>query len=196
MFSKLKRKTEFLAITDKDLFFALLKGQGGAGKVSDQAFETIQNRCQKFELFTKSVKDLQRHTCFLIVVRGAIRFAGVLHNPDGVSKTTICYDIAQTAPGLRKSLTVFECFWSDNLFWKKFVIAVINKDKIGDEYWQTQIEQEQSSTQVTTNIGGWVNGQTWATQASRNREMSDFIGGGHRGVSDIENVSDLGAVNF
>ncbi|HEX7391284.1 MAG TPA: hypothetical protein VF286_14335, partial [Acidiphilium sp.] len=119
-----------------------------------------------------------------------------LHSPDGVSKGGLSYDLAKSAPAVRNGLTVFECFWSDNLYWKKYVTNVIDKNKIGDEYWQDQVEQEQSQTQATTNIGGWVNGDTWATQASRNQESRDFIAGIHRGSENIETISSLGAINF
>ncbi|HEX7389647.1 MAG TPA: hypothetical protein VF286_06020 [Acidiphilium sp.] len=196
MFDKLKSKTEFLAVTNKDLFFALLKGRGGTAGVSASALKRIQERYQKFERFSGAVKDLQSRTCFLIVTRGSPRFAGVLHSPDGVSKGGLSYDLAKSAPAVRSGLTVFECFWSDNLFWKKFVTNVIDKNKIGDDYWQDQVEQEQSQTRATTNIGGWVNGDTWATQASRNQESRDFIAGTHRGSENIEDISSLGAINF
>lgn len=194
MFDKLKGKTEFLAISDKDLFFATLKGQAGAQPVSASALKQIQNKYQKFQVFSGAVKDLQQQTCFLIVRRGTIRFAGLLHKATGISKVSLSYDLAKSAPSVRQDLTVFECFWSDNLFWKKFVTNVINKNKLTDDYWQDQVEQEQSRLNATTNIGGWVNGQTWAAQSSRNQEMRDFIAGSHRGSA--EDISSLGAINF
>ncbi|MEO3384813.1 hypothetical protein [Mesorhizobium sp. CAU 1741] len=180
---------------DEDLMNAIIKGSGSTKELSSSARATVSKKLASFKLFRSSISTIGPRTAYLIVRNPSTRFIGVVYSEDGINNHDS--DLAVMA-AVRKNQTysVFERFWSDGIFWRKYVDYAFRKRIFGGPQLDA-VEDEQQRSQITTNRDGWINGRTWYDQANDGADspLPSTLAGGHRGEQ--EELRTLrGAVNF
>jgi hypothetical protein len=188
MFDKFKRGVQFLVTKDKDTMFALIKGANSQKPVSASAFAQITRKYQSYAAFTMA----QGSTALLIVRNPNVRFVGVVHCDQGIPPHDFDLAVAATR-GDRFEL--FERFWSDSVFWSKYVQYAFKKQIFGGDKLEL-VEQEQQRTDISSNRDGWVNGRTWQSQERDGFEDGGAWAGSHRGLGDADDIRTRTAVNF
>ena len=188
MFDKFKRGVQFLVTKDKETMFALIKGANSQKPVSASAFAQITKKYQSYAAFTMA----KGSTALLIVRNPNVRFVGVVHCDQGMAPHDFDLAVAATR-GDRFEL--FERFWSDSVFWSRYVQYAFKKQIFGGDKLE-MVEQEQQRTDIKSNRDGWVNGRTWQSQERDGFEDGGAWAGSHRGLGDVDDIRTRNSVNF
>lgn len=194
MFEKTKRGTQFLVTKDEDMLKAIVKGKASTKALSPKAAAKFDKGLVSYKAFRSSISDIGKCTAYLVVRTPETRFVGVVHNEAGISGFDT--DMAVLAMTRRnETFSIFETFWADGIFWKKYVQYAFRKRIFGGPQLAA-VEEEQRKTKIRTNRDGWVNGNTWQEQNQDGfRAPPAMQIGGFRGESEAP-INTRGAINF
>jgi hypothetical protein len=195
MLDSYKQGTQFLVVNDKDEMFALLKGSNSSKALSEAAMKQVRRKYASYSTFSSKVKGVGSKSALLVVRKGPVRWVGAVYNEGGFGPGDADLAVASRMGGHRPPFKIFERFWNDGLFWRKYVQYAFKKQVFGGPALE-KIEEEQARTDIQTNREGWVYGKTWASQDVEKERQ--FLTGMHRGegLADVEDIRTIRWVNF